>query len=56
MAVRMTCLAARPTAKDLTDAYLLGLAAKNGGRLVTFDRHIDPARIPGGAQALDILS
>ena len=45
-----------PAAKDLTDTYLLGLAVKNGGRLATFDRHFDPARIPGGAQALEILA
>ena len=45
-----------PATKDLTDAYLLGLAVKNGGRLATFDRRIDPARIPGGAQALEVLS
>lgn len=45
-----------PASKDLTDAYLLGLAVKNGGRLVTFDRHVDPARIPGGTHALEFLA
>jgi uncharacterized protein len=31
--------------KQLTDIYLLGLAASNGGRLVTFDRRVTPAAI-----------
>lgn len=29
-----------PGSGQVTDAYLLGLAAKNGGRLATFDRRI----------------
>lgn len=45
-----------PVAQGLTDAYLLGLAVKNRGRLATFDRHIDASRITGGVEALDILS
>ena len=45
-----------PAAKHLTDTYLLGLAVKHGGRLATFDRHIDATRIPGGPQAIEILS
>jgi hypothetical protein len=35
--------------RQLTDAYLLGLAIRNGGRLVTLDRSISsllPARDP----------
>jgi toxin-antitoxin system PIN domain toxin len=31
----------------LTDAYLLGLAVRQGGRLVTFDRAVPLAAIPG---------
>ncbi len=35
----------------ITDAYLLGLAVRNHGRLATFDRHIPlqavPAAVPG---------
>jgi toxin-antitoxin system PIN domain toxin len=33
------------TAKHLTDIYLLGLAVRRGGCLVTFDRHIPRAAI-----------
>lgn len=33
--------------RQLTDAYLLGLAARNGGRLVTFDESIS-ALLPAG--------
>ena len=43
--------------RQLTDVYLLGLAKKKGGRLVTFDRAI-PLRAVVGADssALDIVS
>ncbi|MCA9186511.1 MAG: TA system VapC family ribonuclease toxin [Pirellulaceae bacterium] len=34
-----------PSSKHLTDAYLLGLAAKNGGRLVTFDKGIPTSSV-----------
>ena len=44
-----------PASKQLTDLYLLGLAAKNGGRFATFDRAIDASSIPGGASALLLL-
>ena len=44
-----------PAAGDLTDLYLLALAVRHGGRLVTLDRRIDPAFVKGGAQALEIL-
>ncbi|MEO8614186.1 MAG: TA system VapC family ribonuclease toxin [Luteolibacter sp.] len=44
-----------PSAKHLTDCYLLGLAVKHGGKLVTFDQGIDPAWIPGGKKALLVL-
>lgn len=36
--------------RQLTDAYLLGLAVKHGGRLATFDRAI-PVRAVVGAGA-----
>jgi len=36
--------------KQLTDIYLLGLAASKGGRLVTFDRKISPTTIPGASE------
>jgi toxin-antitoxin system PIN domain toxin len=46
---------ALPHSKHLTDCYLLALAVKRGGKFVTFDRHIDPAWVPGGAHALLVL-
>jgi len=33
------------SSKTLTDLYLLALAVKNGGRLVTFDRGISPGAV-----------
>ena len=39
--------------RDVTDAYLLSLAAANGGRLVTFDRSIPTKAV--AAAALDHL-
>jgi uncharacterized protein len=41
--------------RQLTDAYLLALAVKNRGRLVTFDRTI-PAAAVRGANARHLLS
>ncbi|MEO8225744.1 MAG: TA system VapC family ribonuclease toxin [Gammaproteobacteria bacterium] len=35
------------SARHVTDLYLLGLAAANGGRFVTFDRHVPRAAVPG---------
>ena len=35
--------------KQITDVYLLGLAVKNGGRFVTFDRAIPLAAVRGAA-------
>jgi len=32
-----------PGSKNLTDYYLLALAIKNSGKLVTFDQRIDPS-------------
>ncbi len=31
------------TSSQITDAYLLGLAVKNGGRLATFDKRLSSA-------------
>ena len=45
-----------PSALELTDLYLLGLAAKHGGVLATFDRRINPTLVSGGAQALHVLA
>ena len=42
------------TPKHLTDIYLLGLAKKNNGRLVTFDRAI-PSEAVTGAKAKHLL-
>jgi predicted nucleic acid-binding protein len=39
---------------QVTDIYLLGLALKNGGRLVTFDRGL-PIGAVHGAQARNIV-
>jgi len=36
-----------PSAKLLTDIYLLALAVKRGGQLATFDRGIPIAAVPG---------
>ena len=35
---------------------LLPLAVKHRARLATFDRHIDPAQIPGGETALFVIN
>ena len=45
-----------PASGQLTDAYLLMLAAERRGRLATFDRRIDPGWVVGGSKALLILS
>lgn len=43
--------------RQVTDAYLLALAVRNQGRLVTFDRRISPDAVTGaGAEHLAILS
>lgn len=51
----LTRLPDLPSAKHLTDCYLLALAVKRGGKLATFDRRIDPAWVSGGFQALLVL-
>jgi toxin-antitoxin system PIN domain toxin len=42
-------------AKQLTDVYLLALAAHHGARLATLDARVDPARVSGGTQALVVV-
>ena len=42
--------------KHLTDLYLLALAVKHGGRLVTFDTRIPHHRVTGGREALTLIS
>ena len=37
--------------RQMTDAYLLALAVRHGGRLVTFDRRISVAVAPGAVEA-----
>jgi hypothetical protein len=39
-------------AEQLTDAYLLALAVRNGGKLATFDRRLSPRGVEGGERAL----
>ena len=42
--------------KEITDTYLLGLAVRNGGRLVTFDRGLRPDAVRGaGSEHLTVL-
>jgi toxin-antitoxin system PIN domain toxin len=38
-------------ARQLTDAYLLALAVRHGGRLVTFDRAVPRQAVPGATEA-----
>ena len=45
-----------PASGQLTDAYLLALAAERRGQLATFDRRIDPRWVDGGAKALRVLA
>ena len=41
------------THAQVTDAFLLGLAVRHGGKLATFDQRIPAAAVPGGADALE---
>jgi toxin-antitoxin system PIN domain toxin len=43
------------THAQVTDLYLLALAAHKGGKLASFDRRIVTAAVPGGAAALEII-
>ncbi|HSB79852.1 MAG TPA: TA system VapC family ribonuclease toxin [Candidatus Methylomirabilis sp.] len=44
------------THAQITDAYLLGLAAHNGGRLATLDRHLPVNAVRGGQTALELIT
>lgn len=44
------------THAQITDVYLLGLAAKKRGKLATLDRRIPVQAVRGGPQALEIIS
>ena len=46
---------AAASARDLTDLYLLGLAVHHQGRFCTFDTRIDPASVPQGVGALELV-
>lgn len=45
-----------PASRDLTDVYLLALAVRRQGVLLTFDAGIDAGWIPGGVRALRVLA
>lgn len=40
---------------QITDVYLVGLAAHHGGKVATFDRRIPEHLIPNGAEALELI-
>jgi hypothetical protein len=44
-----------PISKHLTDHYLLSLAVQRQAKLVSLDRHINAALIPGSAAAYVVL-
>lgn len=41
--------------KQLTDTYLLALAASHGGKLATFDRRLVTSAVKGGDEALCVI-
>ena len=41
---------------QVTDIYLLALAAHNGGTLATFDRKLSTAAVSGGHRALHVIA
>ncbi len=43
------------THSQITDAYLLGLAAHKGGKLATLDGRINAAAVRGGREALHLI-
>lgn len=43
------------TPAQVTDAYLLGLAVRHGGKLATLDRRLSPLPVIGGDQALHVI-
>jgi uncharacterized protein len=44
-----------PSSNNLTDTYLLALAVRRRGTLVTFDRRLVSAAVDGGAEALVVI-
>ena len=44
-----------PSAKHLTDIYLLGLAVSHKAKLATLDQRIEPRSVPGGAKAYFLI-
>lgn len=51
----LNIVGAWPSPQQLTDVYLLALAVQRQGKLVTLDRGINPAGVPGGQAALVTL-
>lgn len=45
-----------PSANQTIDVYLLGLAAKNGGKLATLDESIPAAVVMGGERAMEVVT
>ncbi len=43
------------TAQQVTDTYLLALAASHGGQLATFDRRLSTRAVVGGRDALHLI-
>jgi predicted nucleic acid-binding protein len=43
------------THKQVTDSYLLAMAAARGGKLATLDRRLSTAAVEGGPSALHII-
>lgn len=43
------------TAQQVTDSYLLALAAAHGGKLATFDRRLSTRAVVGGKNALHLI-
>jgi len=52
--ISLSLLRCRPS-PQLTDCYLLALAAAKGGRFATFDRNIHASSVKGGKDALLVL-
>lgn len=40
----------------VTDVYLLGLAARNGGKLATFDRRIPASAVKRGRESVELIA
>ena len=43
------------SSRDLTDVYLLALAANKGIQFATFDQNIDPSSVVGGVDSLTVI-